>query len=299
MEVENQHLLQSLLPSTATPTNAATEDICLPIQFTSNSAKVYLSSSSGIISRLVFIISVGIVSIWANHEASKGFSISIINEARETSPGKRFDLFYASNDEASSLLLTTSKFVEDFLYPNGSFPKKKVNHVVLRLSSRNLSSSIVVDSGQEHDRGHQFVLHISPSVLEEINFSHAMFLAVQQGMARIWLWDGQGNAPSTLINGIVEYLSNIAVSSGGLLGFGSLDLESMEKDSNCWKSKNPKAVAQFLNYCELEKPGFIGRLNQALGNGWHDRTVDDALGMSAQHLRKVHHNSSPKYLSHI
>lgn len=296
MEEDHHHLLQPLIPSTTT--NAATTGISSASSADSpasplgarNINKMHLSNS-GIIFRLAFIISIGLVSIWANHEASKGYSISIINKARGTFPGKRFDLFYVSNDEASRLVLSTSKFVENFLYPNSSYPKKQVNQVILRLSSRNLISPVTVDSGQGHD---QYVLHISPSVVEEKNFSHAMFVAVQQGMVRIWLWDDLGNVPSTLIDGIVEYISNLAVSDG-LLDFGyKMDFESPEFDGHCWNSKNPKAVAQFLNYCEVKKPGFIRRLNQALKNGWHDRTVDDALGMPVQHLCIAHNSSSFK-----
>ncbi|KAL3508967.1 hypothetical protein ACH5RR_028368 [Cinchona calisaya] len=215
MEEKHQHLLQPLTPSTTTANGTATTDIPtasfaafsdspIPPLGAKNINKVHIANSD-IIFRLALIISIGIVSIWANHEASKGFSISIINEAREKSLGKRFDLFYVSNDEASRLVLRTSKFVEDFLYPNnviGSYTKKQVKQVILRLSGRNLTSPVIVESSQDHD--HKIVIHISPSTLEGNDFSHAMFVAVQQGMSRIWLWD-EGNLGSNSNLGLSDH----------------------------------------------------------------------------------------------
>ncbi|KAH0721791.1 hypothetical protein KY284_006821 [Solanum tuberosum] len=154
------------------------------------------------------VIFVGIVSLWANYEVSKGFSITIVNEAIEgTFANKRFDLFYVSNDEATRLVLRTSKFVENILYPISDRQdygqpgiKKQVKHVILQLSSRNLTSSIIVKSSR--DDKDVFVVYISPSILEGPNYKRDMFLALQKGMARIWLWDGQGVVGRARIKGL-------------------------------------------------------------------------------------------------
>ncbi|CAK9173926.1 unnamed protein product [Ilex paraguariensis] len=278
--MEEQHLLQPLLSTTTT---ATTDHAASATSFISDNGKAFLSDL-GIIFRLVLIILIGMVSIWANHEASKGFAITIINETADTSPGRCFSLFYETNDKATRILLNASKFVENILYLDDSLPKKQVDHVIFRLASRNLTHMVTVDYGQDNE----FVLHVNPSIMQETNFSHAMLLAVQRGMARIWLWDGQGNAPLYLINGMVEYITELA-GFGTALNSGVGD--SLESDYTCWNSKDSKAVAQFLNNCERHRPGFIGRLNQAMRQGWHDRTVDDVLAKG--HPLKNWHVSHP------
>lgn len=226
--------------------------------------------------RLVFIAVIALVSVWASHEASKGFSITIINDAGATLAGKRFHLFYVSNDGATRLILERSKFAENILYPRDHLPKKNINHVVLRLSSRNLTRPVMTDSGEQDG---EYVIHLNPSIMAEPNFKHATFLAVQRGMARIWLWDGQGNAPTSLINGIVDYITTLAI-SGGAPPSSSGGAELPEySGSGCWKGNNdPRAVAGFLNYCEGKREGFVRRLNQEMRNDWHENMVDDALG---------------------
>ncbi|MCE5165930.1 hypothetical protein HAX54_013231 [Datura stramonium] len=274
MEEKNHHLLQPLIQTTTT--NSYEND------------HKFISSNSSIILRFVLVIFVGVVSLWANYEASKGFAITIVNEAIEgTFASRRFDVFFVSNDEATRLVLRTSKFIENILYPisdhqdSGQFQfKKQVKHVILRLSSRNLTSTpIIVKSSRDN---HEFVIHICPSILEGSNYKREMYLALQKGMTRIWIWDGQGNTPSSLLNGLIEYITSLAC-SGHITSEFEL-VEPVNLNRSCWKSKDTRSIVKFLNYCEGKREGFVRRLNKEMRNGWHEKMIDDALGMSALHL---------------
>ncbi|KAA8524146.1 hypothetical protein F0562_010423 [Nyssa sinensis] len=271
--MEDRHLLDPLLTTNSTrSTTIVTSENDNDVDNT----KV-ISSNWAIIFRLVLVIFIGLVSVWANCEASKGFEISITNDAADFPAGQRFTLFFVSNDKARRMVLKTSKFVEGLLYPNNSNPKKQVNHVILRLAGQNLTHTVVVDSGKEYE----YVLHISPSVMEETNVNHDMLSAVLRGMTRIWLYE---NAPTSLIDGVVQYISSLA----GLGGVSdSSSGESPESDEIWWKDKSPLALAHFLNCSEVHKKGFIRLLNQAMKVGWHERTVNDLLGMSAKVGPKV------------
>ncbi|CAN4087316.1 unnamed protein product [Withania somnifera] len=274
MKDKNHHLLQPLIQTTTT--NSYQND------------HNFTSSDSSIILRLAMVIFVGVVSLWANYEASKGFSITIVNEAIEegTFVSKRFNLFFVSNDEAIRLVLKTSKFVENILYPindddhqdsDQSQIKKQVKHVMLRLSSRNLTCPVIVKLLSQ-DNNDEFVIHISPSILKGPNYKRNIFLTLQKGMARIWLWDGQGNAPSSLVNGMIEYITSLASSTE------SESVEPVKLDRSCWKSKDTRTIVNFLNYCEGKREGFVRRLNKKMKNGWHEKMLDDALGMPVWHL---------------
>ncbi|GAA0170310.1 hypothetical protein LIER_24602 [Lithospermum erythrorhizon] len=160
------------------------------------------SNSPGIIPRLTFVFFIGAISLWANYESSKGFNITILNEAgNNTLASKRFDLFYVSNDEITRLVLRTSQLIEDIIYQSDDINfKKQVNHVIIKLSSRNLTSSteryggankrVVVSSLNEHE----YVIEISSLVMEGDGFRKDMLLAVQCGMAEVWLFNGNDSS---------------------------------------------------------------------------------------------------------
>lgn len=268
----NSLLHQPLLPTSAT-TKAA--DTGKPNTFSSN---------SGIVIRVLSIFFVGILSVWANIEASKGFDLTIVNEARHSLPGKRFDLFYVSNDRATRLLLNASNFVEHLLYDGDDhprqYPKKQVDHVTLLLAGRNLSERVAVYSSSGKESG--FVIHLSPVVMEDANVNHAVVSAVQRGMARVWLFDGKSRAPPELLAGLVEYISMVAAGLGDVKSY-SIAGEPPERGRHVWwVDKDPKVVAEFLRYWEEKDRGFIQRLNRGMKDGWHDRTVYDTAGVESR-----------------
>ncbi|XP_073157963.1 uncharacterized protein [Henckelia pumila] len=249
-------------------------------------------SSFSITFRLYFLALLALVSLWANLEASRGFSITIINASGDqTFAGKRFHLFYESNDEATRMVIKASKAIETFLYPDNDHTdsKKQVSSIIFKLAGSNSSDGefIVVDSEGVVD---EFVLKVSPSILEGSDFRHDMLLAVQQGVARVWLWDGKGESPKDLINGIVEYITS------NLGGFGRLPEEASPPEEGfssaaCWKRQDPRAVAGFLKHCERRRPGFIARLNRGMKYGWHDDMFGVALGMPVLDLCTSFHES--------
>ncbi|KAI3682819.1 hypothetical protein L1987_83106 [Smallanthus sonchifolius] len=137
-KMNNYPLHHSLLDTTTvTTTTAATTTSCPPKSVNYPNT---LPTVSDLISRLILISSFATVAIWANHEASKGFSITILNDSGKHSiPGRRFSIFYESNDKATRIVLNTSSFVETLLYPkNQQFDhaKKQINSVTLILAPK-------------------------------------------------------------------------------------------------------------------------------------------------------------------
>lgn len=148
---------------------------------------------------------------------------------------------------------------------------------------------VTIDSGKEE---HDHVVNISPALALEEN--HAIESAIQHAMARIWVWDGESRAPPPLVDGLVEYISMVG-------GFGPVNnfddnAKLLKCDHIWWEDKDPKVVAHFLGYCERHQKGFIQRLNQAMKDRWHDRMVDDALGMPAQNLCSSYTSSNYQLL---
>ncbi|KAK4487138.1 hypothetical protein RD792_006453 [Penstemon davidsonii] len=288
---EKHHLIQPLLlPSTTGATiitSSSSSTAAPPLDDHELNKLKLISSNSVIIFRLALVFFIGMVSIWANLESSKGFTITIVNESGNTIPGKRFQLFYVSNDEASRILIKASFKVENFLYPNdNNHTKKQVNHIILILTGQNLTDNVIVES----IRDHEFILKVSPLLMEGTNFGHDISLALRRGMTHIWIWDSHGHAPKNLINGIVEYIASNLGDSGAVPSSGIVEPPRLA--TACWKQDDPRAVAEFLDYCEHQRPGFIRRLNQAMKNDWHDEILDIALGLPIQNLCTIYHTSS-------
>ncbi|KAK7290584.1 hypothetical protein RIF29_05110 [Crotalaria pallida] len=307
---ENKHsLLQPLLPffnspssspnSTSTTTASSSDslhhhdddddhDTC-----NTTTTKVTTISNTSIILRLLSVLFVSLISIWANYEASKTFHVTILNDDKDSLAGRRFALSYVSNDKATRIILNTSSFVEHLLYPNNNelhcTKKKHIDTVTLRLPRHNLNATTATVSSTERFSGY-YVIDISHTLLEnneEYNNHIAIVGAVQRAMARVWLYDGRSSAPPGLVDGMAEYVAELAGFrrervSGGCDGH----------HRGWWVEKDARVVARYLHYCEGYKKGFIQRLNEALKDTWHDRMVDDVLGMPAMELCGLYNNAS-------
>ncbi|CAA0816303.1 Plant basic secretory protein (BSP) family protein [Striga hermonthica] len=259
---EHHPHLQPLLHPPSTPAATPPADHRIPDNLN------LVQSSSTIALRFSFVAFIGIVSVWANHEASKGYAVSVVNGAHGTVAGKRFQLFYASNDEAVRVLVKTSDFVQAILYPDDD--KKPVSHVVLELTGHDLTDDVIV---QRRAGTGEFVVRISRSVMEGPDYDRAVVRAVRKGAARVWIWDGRGRAPMNLVNGIVELLA------GELGGPRAMPGPLDSADGACWTREDPREVAEFLRYCEVRAgPGFVGRLNRAMKDGWEDGMLEGLLG---------------------
>ncbi|KAJ0110412.1 hypothetical protein Patl1_01460 [Pistacia atlantica] len=278
MEEHDHHLFLPLL--SATPTTSTAFSNTTTTGYISNvdadNIKI-LSSNNSIISRLLSVFFIGIISIWANYEASKGFDVIIVNDSKDSLAGKRFELLYISNDKATRILLNTSAFAENILYSDTNHSKNQVHSVTLRLTAKNLSQIVTVDTSKTDE----FVINLSPSIMGYANVNSAIISALQRGMARTWLWDGESRAPARLMDGLVEYITMLAGMSQRKKFVGAGELP--EFSHVCWDDKDPMVVAEFLDYCEKHNNGFIQRLNQAMREGWDIATVNDALGMEAKY----------------
>ncbi|EEF33864.1 uncharacterized protein LOC8288347 [Ricinus communis] len=283
--MEDHQLFQPLLATTTSSSSSSTLE-----DHEDNDIKLFLSGSS-IILRLVTIISLGVISLWANYEASKGFDITVVNDIKDTSAGKRFTLLYISNDKAIRIIQNTSAIVENILYPNSNHSKKKVSHVTLRLISRTHQTSLV---RVITNTNHEYAIHIVSPSSDTKNLDSEITLMVLQGMARIWIWDdGKPMAPSWLLDGLVEYIKK-AAGFADMRGSGQVP----ELGHFCLGHRDPRYVAETLEHYEKNvTKGFIQRLNQGLKYGWHDLTVDDALGMPAKNFCGSFGNSSDGFSS--
>ncbi|TYI86083.1 hypothetical protein E1A91_D04G042200v1 [Gossypium mustelinum] len=254
------------IPLLATPAGALTTTIaptsCATKKDDENGV---FSSGSSIIYRLLLVILIGTISIWANHEASKGFKVTIINAAAKESPaGRRFDLFYVSNDEATRIILSTSAVVENILYADQSEDqtKKPVHHVVLQLAAGDNLTATKVSVDTSRSKEPVYVISLSPSIMEESNVKYSVISTIQRAMARIWLWDGKSRAPPWLIAGMEEYIWMQA-------GFGHHDKETaLHSRSKFRLEQFCSVLSQVCSKSSKLRPGLKMNISAICGDHW-------------------------------
>ncbi|XP_021740365.1 uncharacterized protein LOC110706709 [Chenopodium quinoa] len=287
--MEEKDLRHPLLPlaNNADATITTTTGFVGP---TSNDSGKTTSSRLSVIARLLVIFLIGAISIWASHEASKGFVITVVNNMKDTPAGEKFTLFFISNDEAIRLVQSSSTFAAEVLFPgDDSIPEKLIDQIDVQLVSHNLTSdhTVAVKSlGQKS----KYILFINPLVMEFGNFRYRIRKEIQKGMAEILLFNRQHTAPKTLLAGMVEYISDLA-------GFGGPKPVFKQRDvsAKCWEEKDSGIVAKFLAYCEKKSKGFVGRLNQEMNrDGWYEKLMDKVLEMPAMHFCVQFHDFTIK-----
>ncbi|RCV16366.1 hypothetical protein SETIT_3G132400v2 [Setaria italica] len=233
-------------------------------------------STQSIVFRVVAVIAVACASLFAQHEAARGFGIDVVSAggAGAGADGRRFDLFFVSNGRAERILLHASRGVERALFPDASFPRKEVRRVTVKMAGYNLTAGATVDAAAAPG---EYVVSLSPALVSGTgtgaDAADAVAAAVRRAVARMWLWDGRGAAPARVTEAMVEYLVSAAEVAA------SAPLSSSEEEDG-----EPRCMsARFLRHLEGQREGFVARLNRAMRDRWSDVAVDAALGTPARH----------------
>ncbi|KAI9181987.1 hypothetical protein LWI28_020794 [Acer negundo] len=94
-------------------------------------------------------------------------------------------------------------------------------------------------------------------------------------MTHIWQWNGNGQAPGGLIEGIADYVrlkANYAPSHWVKPGQG-----------NRW-DQGYDVTARFLDYCNSLRNGFVAELNKKMRSGYSNNYFVDLLGKNVDQL---------------
>ena len=210
-----------------------------------------------------------------------------------TSLGQKFNLFYVSNDEAIRLVQNSSSFAAKILFPadHSRILEKLIEVEVQFVSDHSLTNYI-----NSFEQKGKYIIFIDSYIMEFKDFKYRIKKEIMKKMGEILLINLRNKVPNTLLDGMVEYINDLA-------GFGDHLEENVIKLRNnnrvikkCWEDNDSRLVAKFLGYADEEKcEGFVGRLNQEMGkNGWFEEIMDKLLGMEAIQLCSSFHDSMIK-----
>jgi len=129
-------------------------------------------STQSVVFRVVAVIAIACASLFAQHEAAKGFGIDVVSAGaqRGGDAGRRFDLFFVSNGRAERILQYASRGVERALFPDASFPRKHVRRVTVRMAGHNLTAGATVDAAAAPG---EYVISLSPALVSGTGSSAA------------------------------------------------------------------------------------------------------------------------------
>lgn len=235
-------------------------------------------STQSIVFRVVTVVAVACASLFAQHEAAKGFGIDVVSAGGAGADGRRFDLFFVSNGRAERILHHASRSVERVLFPDASFPRKQVRRVTVRMAGHNLTAGATVDASAAPG---EYVVSLSPALVSGTgaDAADAVAAAVRRAVARMWLWDGRGAAPARVTEAMVEYLASFDVAAAAEPLSSSPSPSSEDREEHHHRCMS----ARFLRHLEGQREGFVARLNRAMRDRWSDAAVDAALGAPARH----------------
>ncbi|OVA02045.1 Uncharacterized protein family [Macleaya cordata] len=94
-------------------------------------------------------------------------------------------------------------------------------------------------------------------------------------ITHVWQWNGNENAPVSLIRGIAAYVrlkANYAPSNWQQAGAG-----------NRWDERSD-VTAHFLDYCNSLRSGFVAELNSKMRTGYSDNFFVELLGKTVDQL---------------
>ncbi|CAI9101444.1 OLC1v1038774C1 [Oldenlandia corymbosa var. corymbosa] len=94
-------------------------------------------------------------------------------------------------------------------------------------------------------------------------------------MTHVWQWNGNGQAPGGLIEGIADYIRlKAGLAPGHWVGPGQGDRWDQGYD----------VTARFLDYCDSLRTGFVAELNKKMRDGYDNNYFVELLGKSVDDL---------------
>ncbi|RDX93275.1 hypothetical protein CR513_24477, partial [Mucuna pruriens] len=190
----------------------------------------------------------------------------VSNNAGSSIGGKLFDK-QVGVDYAKETLGSAANFTLRLFQQNTVADRKNVQEQVNVIVE--MIDGIAYCSGDE--------IHLSSSYIEQFSgdIKKEITGILYHEMTHLWQWDGNGQAPSGLIEGIADYVrlkAGYAADYWGLPGHG-----------DNW-NQGYDVTAHFLVYCNSIRNGFVAHLNNMMKITYSDTYFTQLLGKPVTQL---------------
>ncbi|GAA0166745.1 hypothetical protein LIER_21831 [Lithospermum erythrorhizon] len=214
---------------------------------------------------VVFCFSLFVVLSSATFHLSQAVEYSVTNTASSTPGGARFD-----NQIGIQYTLQALSSASDFIWrlfqqPNQA-DRKNVQKVSFFIDDMD---GVAYAINNEIHFSARYINGYSGDLKKE--FSGVVY----HEMTHIWQWNGNGEAPGWLIEGIADYVR--------LRGGYAPSHWVKPGGGNKW-DQGYDVTAHFLDYCNGLNNGFVAQLNGKMRSGYSDHFFVDLLGKSVGQL---------------
>ncbi|XP_047332820.1 uncharacterized protein LOC124936369 [Impatiens glandulifera] len=185
---------------------------------------------------------------------------TVTNTAAGTPGGVRFDNEIGS-DYSLQILSESTSFVWQIFQQNQDSDRKSVAKVSTFVEAYTSNDEIHVSA--------EYIAGYSGDVRIEI------IGVLYHEMTHVWQWNGAGQAPGGLIEGVADYVR---------LKSGFIPSHWVQPGQGDRWDQGYDVTARFLDYCNGLLDGFVAKLNEKMIDGYSQTYFDDLLGESVDQL---------------
>ncbi|KAJ9175233.1 hypothetical protein P3X46_013810 [Hevea brasiliensis] len=203
--------------------------------------------------------------ILPNIQGSQAVDYTVTNTAGSTAGGARFAAEIGEDYSKQTLSAATDFIWRVFQQPNAE-DRKAVDKVSLFIDDM---GGVAYASNNEIHVSANYIGNYSGDLKRE--YTGVLY----HEMTHIWQWNGNGQAPGGLIEGVADFVrlkANYAPSHWVQPGQGDR-----------W-DQGYDVTARFLDYCNDLRNGFVADLNKKMRDGYSDQYFVDLLGKTVDQL---------------
>lgn len=197
--------------------------------------------------------------------ASNAVNYPVTNTAGGTAGGVRFD-----NEIGVSFTQGVANSATDFIWTTfqETAPEDRKSTTVVSLFIDDMGGVAYTSNDQIHFSA-QYIGGYSGDVRTE--FEGVLY----HEMTHVWQWNGNGQAPGGLIEGIADFIR---------LRAGYAPSHWVKRGAGDRWDQGYDVTARFLDYCDGLKQGFVAELNKKMRSGYSGNYFNELLGKSVDQL---------------
>ncbi|GAB2219821.1 hypothetical protein Droror1_Dr00007458 [Drosera rotundifolia] len=212
---------------------------------------------------ILFILSS--ILLLASTQQAQAVTFTITNNAANTPGGIRFAT-QIGVDYSRQTLASATTFIWRLFQENSPAERKNTQQVTLIVESMD---GVAYTSADQIHLSANYVQGYSGDVKREVTG------VLYHEMTHVWQWNGNGQAPGGLIEGLADYVR---------LKAGYAPSHWVKPGQGDRWDQGYDVTAYFLDYCNSLMPGFVAELNKKMRGGYSDGFFNELLGLSVDQL---------------
>ncbi|XP_027112574.1 uncharacterized protein LOC113762752 [Coffea eugenioides] len=212
-----------------------------------------------------FLSSLAVILLAAVIQGSHAVEYTVTNTAASTPGGARFGRDIGVQYSKQTLDSATN-FIWRIFQENAPADRKNVQRVDMFVDDMD---GVAYTSNDQIHVSARYIQGYSGDVRSEITG------VLYHEMTHVWQWNGNGQAPGGLIEGMADYVR---------LKAGYAPSHWVKPGQGDRWDQGYDVTARFLDYCNSLKNGFVAQLNKKMRNGYSNNYFVELLGKSVDQL---------------